>query len=462
MPDDFDRESAATGTDQGPRPRVLLIAEGAGPEMFSVPLLGWSNAKALAKVADVHLVTHIRNRNAINREGSLTEGVDYTVIDAEKLSRFLLDMQYKIGGGKGKMWTMGTALNSITYPYFEHLIWKQFKSRILGGEFDVVHRVIPLTPTAPSPIASHCRRAGVPFVLGPLNGGLPWPPSFEHVRRQEQEWLSYVRGFYKALPGYRATRRNATAIIAGSLDVIRQMPRKYVAKCIYIPENGIDPGRFLQRRTRRASTPIRCVFIGRLVPYKGADMVLEAAAPLIKAGKLQLEIIGDGPQMPELRAIADREGIADVVSFLGWVDHKKVSNYLVDSDLFLFPSIREFGGGAILEAMAVGVVPVVVAYGGPAELATEETGYLIPLGNREEIVQRLRKVLEEIADDPSPIESKSRAAIRRIEQCFTWEAKAKQILEVYRWALGRRPTKPDFSVPFLDNPAALEEVQAGR
>ncbi len=247
-------------------------------------------------------------------------------------------------------------------------------------------------------------------------------------------------------------RRNAAAIIVGSLATREQFARAYGDKLVSIPENGIDPGRFPQRRTRVASLPIRGVFLGRFVPYKGADMLLEAATPFLKDGRLKLDLIGDGPQMPQLRQFVAREGLEAGVTFHGWVEHSQVANRLVESDLLTFPSIREFGGGVVLEAMAVGLVPVVVNYGGPGELATEETGYRIPMGHRAQIVERLREVLARIVADPSEIDIKSQAAVRRVERNFTWAAKAQQILEVYRWVLGRRPNKPDF--PELRSDAA--------
>jgi glycosyltransferase involved in cell wall biosynthesis len=436
-----------------PKPRVLLIAEEANPEWVSVNLVGWSSARALAKIADVHLVTQVRNRPAILRAG-LTEGADFTAIDTEAIAR----PAFRIGEwvrGPGQGFTIATAITSLLYPYFEHLVWRRFRGRILGGEFDVVHRLTPLTPTAPSLLAGRCRRGGVPFVLGPLNGGLPWPAPFRHLQRQQMDRLSRVRALHKLVPGYGATRRNAAAIIAGSVDVLQQVPGPCRKKCVYIPENAVEPNRFTRNRSRRADRPVRAVFVGRLVHYKGADLLLEAAAPLIRAGGLRLRIIGDGPQMPELRELVCRERIQEGVAFDGWVEHGRIADYLVDSDVLTFPSVREFGGAVVLEAMAVGLVPVVIDYGGPGELATDRTGFLIPMGDRAQLIERLRDVLTGIAANPTQLEPKSRAAIERVRRYFTWDAKAEQVLEVYRWVLGQRPEKPSFPAPFPDEHIAV-------
>ncbi|MEZ5913916.1 MAG: glycosyltransferase family 4 protein [Paracoccaceae bacterium] len=426
------------------RPKVLVMAEAANPEWVSVPLVGWSMAQALREVADVHLVTQIRNREAILRAG-LVEGRDFTAIDSEAFAEPLWKLGTKLAGGSGQGWTIQQAVATLAYPYFERLVWKRFGAAIRAGEYDIVHRVTPLSPIQQSPIAAKCRRAGVPFVVGPINGGVPWPKGFEAEMRNERERLSKLRSLYKLLPGRGATLRNASAILVGGRFTEREMPDRVRDKVIYIPENAIDPARFWRQAVPAEPGKLRACFIGRLVPLKGVDMLLEAAAPLLSDGQLHLDIIGDGPMMGPLTAQADALGLGDSVTFHGWVAHEDIQDILAQSQLLAFPSIREFGGGVVLEAMALGLAPMVMDYAGPAELVGENAGYLIPMTDRAGVVAALRTTLAHCTANTEEVAAVGARAKARIDGLFTWSAKARQIAEVYDWLRHPGRPKPGFA-----------------
>ena len=409
---------------------VLLIAEAANPEWSSVPLIGWSLATAIASKAKAHIVTQVRNRDAFLRAG-LVEGVDFTAIDSEKIERPFWKFATWLRGGQGIGWTTQTALSSLSYPYFEHLVWKKFGDRISAGEFCVVHRITPLTPTAPSSLARRCKRVGIPFVLGPLNGGVPWPTGFDKERRREKEWLSYVRAVYRWLPGVRQTYRFATKVLVGSRFTLGDLPNQFRQKYIYMPENGIDPKRFWRSSQKRNSGPLRAAFVGRLVPYKGPDMLLEASLDLLRSGALTIDIIGDGPMMGELRSFVESNKLDAVVTFHGWIPNEKVQDILCECEILAFPSIREFGGGVVLEAMALGVVPVVVDYAGPGELVTPETGFKVSIGARSEIVEGFRAVLVRLTTSRHEVHERSERARQFVQDAFVWPAKAQQIIALY-------------------------------
>jgi len=425
------------------RRKILAIAEAANPEWVSVPLVGWSLASALRAVADVHIVTQVRNRDAFVRAG-LREGTDFTAIDSEAIAKPLHKVSELLRMGTGKGWTMTTAINALSYPHFERLVWKRFGPDIRAGRYDLVHRITPLSPTITSPIAPRCGAAGVPFVLGPLNGGVPWPKGFDAERRQEREWLSYVRSAYKLIPGRTRTLSAARVIFAGSRHTESEIPRQYRDKTIYLPENAIDPARFNLVAEQDVSGPLRACFIGRLVPYKGPDMLLEAAAPLLRDGRLSIDIMGDGPMRPELDAMAARLRIAQAVTFHGNLLHGDVQKVAVKSNLLTFPSIREFGGGVVLEAMALGVVPVVVDYAGPGELVGADTGYKVPIGPREQIIARLGATLATIVAAPEGLPHMGTHARAQVLKDFTWSAKAQQILTAYEAVLARQTQLPVF------------------
>lgn len=430
----------------------LLICEAANPEWTSVPLEGWSHSRAIADITRAHRITQIRNREAFLRAGIPEDR--FTAIDSEAVARTVRRVGERMRGGDNRGWTTLQALSPISYAWFEHLVWKHFGESIKRGDFDVVHRITPLSPTTPSSLASRCAAADVPFVLGPLNGGVPWPRAFDRERRREREWLSYLREGYRTLPGYRTTRRHASAIICGSLDTLEQMPTWCRDRCIYIPENAIDPERFARAdsfiKARQPPLPLRLSFVGRLVPYKGADMLIEAATPLLRKGVLELDIIGDGPERTRLQEIIRREDLGHAVHLKGWIEHTKLQEALAEAHIFAFPSIREFGGAVILEAMALGLIPVVVDYGGPGELVTTDTGFRVPIGDRETIISSFRQILTDLADQAASSTGiaelgalAARGRTRTLEH-FTWDAKAHQVREVYRWVLGLRD-KPDFT-----------------
>ncbi|MCG2633010.1 glycosyltransferase [Bradyrhizobium sp. WYCCWR 13023] len=411
--------------------RVLVIAESANPEWTSVPLVGWKLSHALSKVADVHLVTNLRNRAAVLRQG-LVEGRDFTAIDNEAFAGRFLRLAELLGGQKGKGWTTRTAVAAFAYYAFEFEVWRQFSARLKAGEFDLVHRVTPLSPTSPSILAKRLSKINVPFVLGPLNGGLPWPKNFRDVQYAEREWLSHLRQVYKCLPGYDATRRYSSAIIVGSHHTHSEMPNWAQRKCVYIPENAVDSDLVdaaLHRGAREK--PLVATFVGRLVPYKGADILIEAAAMFVAANQLKVHIVGDGPQRRELEDLVRARGIEIGVELHGWLDHSEAQRILQCSDMMVLPSIREFGGGVVVEAMAQGVTPIVADYGGPAELVDDSCGIRVPFSDRKSLVDGIRAALGTVIATPEVLDSYAQSARKKVAEELTWNAKAKQVLRIY-------------------------------
>lgn len=432
------------------KPRVLIIAEAANPVLTSAALVGWACTQAIAAEVDAHIVTEWRNRDDFIRAG-LVEGRDFTAINNRRLQHLSWSLTNKLSGKGNFSWSLYAMLSNLVYPFFERKLWNEFGSRLRAGEFDIVHRILPLSPTTPSWIAPKLKNIGVPFVLGPLNGGVPWPKGFDALRRNERDAAGKLRVLYKMTPGLKSSRECASAILTASRTTFREMPEAVQGRCVFIPENAIDLTKFPLTPRESVSTatdrPLRLSFVGRLVALKGIDMLLEASAPLLRSGGATLDIIGDGPERARLQKLIQDQDLGDAVRMDGWIEHSKLGDRLRESDLFVFPSIREFGGGAVLEAMALGIPPVVLNHGGPPELVPPGTGFVLPMSTREDIVNRLRELLITVSSDRETLAEAGQRAQQHVREYYTWAAKAKQIVQVYDWLLGRRETKPDWGTP---------------
>ena len=96
----------------------------------------------------------------------------------------------------------------------------------------------------------------------------------------------------------------------------------------------------------------------------------------------------------------------------------------------------------MLEAMALGLVPVIVDYGGPAELISPESGIAVPIGARDQVIGGFRAALTRLSESPGAIRPMGERARQHVLRHFTWDAKARQVMEVYRWVLRQRTTMP--------------------
>src|SRR5262249_42283332 len=142
----------------------------------------------------------------------------------------------------------------------------------------------------------------VPFVLGPLNGGLKWPAAFRNELAREGEWLTYLRSAYRILPYRRATYRKSAAILAAFRHTLKDLPNDARAKAINFPEVGIDPKMFSRIAVRASRSQKTILFVGRFVPYKLPDVVVRAFGGSRMLGH-RLLMVGDGPERPAIERL---------------------------------------------------------------------------------------------------------------------------------------------------------------
>jgi glycosyltransferase involved in cell wall biosynthesis len=421
--------------------RILLLAPDCNPDSITTPQIAYAHAAALARLHMVTLVVRAANEQSIRRAGRAFHQIEAIRLPGlDQLYGWALRRIFKYDYGR-------QSLTAASYPLqiaFELRAWRQMRRRILSRDFDVVLRILPIVSVLPSPFAFFLRNGPIPFVIGPLNGGLPWPKGFPQLDKQRREagyWVSNLRALYRYLPFARSTYAKAAAIIAGSSNTFEEFAA-YREKLFFVPgENGIDPALFNGRVRPGASCDgkLRLIFVGRLIPLKACDLALRAAAELLRAGAAHFTVVGDGPERESLLQLTKSLGIDNAVTFTGWLTSSDTLAQLQQADVLVFPSLREFGGAVIFEALALGAVPVVADFGGPGDIVTPQVGYKIALMNEDDLILKLGSVLRHLADDRNHLETLRQEGMAYAREHLTWDGKARVVSRVLRWTTGHGP-----------------------
>ena len=423
---------------------VLFIAEQCNPEGASVPLIAWHFFDQLSQLADVTLVTHERSQEQIERHRN---GRKIVYIQESKLSKRYYQLVIKVLTFlfRGRInWPLVHALVLPIYLEFDNTVYQKFKQAVEDHTYDVVHAVNPTIPRFPVKIAQICTE--VPFLFGPLNGGIPFPKNFQDKAKQEFAQFNFLRtlGRY-IIPGYAATYRQASKVLVGSnftLEMLKQTFNLPDSRLSLFSENGIPAEFFVEHKAASPDGFVKLLFVGRLVPYKCADLVIEAIAKLdpTTRARVSLTIVGDGSERSRLEAQVQGLHLEQSVKFTGWIGHQETRSYYQASDIFCFPSIREFGGAVVLEAMASGLPCIVANYGGLGEYVTDATGFRIEPLSTEYLLQELTQNIQLLVEDDQLRSQMAQQAIQRARE-FEWSRKAAQIMEIYSELVAETPSK---------------------
>ncbi|MEZ2247841.1 glycosyltransferase family 4 protein [Microcoleus sp.] len=417
--------------------KVLLIVEQCNPEWASVPLVGYNFFHKINKLVDATLVTHIRNKTALDKHPEY-EKVFY--LEESNLNKQYYKIVAKVTANGRVNWPLYNALSYPIYEEFNRQVYQKFKTQILNGDYDIVHAITPMMPRYPFKVVTVCQQT--PFILGPVNGGIPFPAGFQETAKQEFAQFNFLRAVGRALiPGYVETYKKADKILAGSTYTLNMLKDLFAIPDERIDlfyENGISD-EFLNSTTikNKDASVINLLFVGRLVPYKCADIVIEAIGrldPVIK-NKIRLTIVGDGPERNNLENRVQELKLGEIVSFAGWVNQQETLDYYKKADIFCFPSIREFGGAVVMEAMACGLPCIVANNGGIGEYVNEETGFKIEPNSREYLTEELTSKIQLLVEDDRLRESMSAKAMEKAKE-FAWDKKAEKIVEIYQKMLG--------------------------
>ena len=379
--------------------RILAWAYACEPGRGSEPAVGWWWAQMLARLGETWVITRANNREAIDRELEATGPIP-------NLHFVYVDLPPNV-----RRWKRGQRGVRIYYLLWQRAALSEARRMARHQQFDLVWHLT----LANAWIGSTACITGIPFVYGPVGGGVgtPWRlagtlgakgVAYELLRAGARTFGRYLN------PLARVSWRRASLILVQNEETRRWLPRRHRSKVYVFPNVVLDRVPDPERR----EVPGVMLFAGRLLPWKGVSLAIQALEAL---PGWRLIVCGDGPDAGRLRRLAEARGLVNRVEFRGWVCRDEVLRTMrEEASVFIFPSLHDEAGWVVVEAMASGLPVVCLDVGGPQILAGKDMA-VIPAGVRLTAGRLAERVLDPTRTSSATLQERAREFF--IDERFT-------------------------------------------
>lgn len=378
--------------------KVLISAYACEPNVGSEPGVGWYWVKkAAASHEEVHVVTRTGDRQ-IDADGrkyvrpsqrNIEDEMNRTDLPGQVIFHYF-DLPTFIS--RFERTTVGDIVNIYLWEIFVFFfLFKKFPRR----GFDLVQKVTIVSHRYPS----FAWFFGKKYVHGPIAGGERFPLSLMGIFSAKSRLKEYVRMLFQHTPSLDPliwwTYHKADEILVVTEETKTILPLPFQKKCTV--KQAISEEEFgwkkkeLRLSERQENAPLRLLYVGRLLEWKGIMLALQALKKVEVA--YEFDVIGDGPARSLLDQYARSHELS--VNFLGFIPRNELPAYYQKSELFLFPSLRDSGGFVVLEAQANGLPVLALNLGGPAINLDQKSGILIPVKGRS-LDQIITQIVREI------------------------------------------------------------------
>lgn len=418
--------------------RIIIASENASMRMSGESNLPLFYLKLLrARGVDIWVVCHSRVRNELRE--LFPDDADF------RKFHFIEDTQVQVLIWKFSQW-FPYRIKDLIFGQWIHTITQRTTRRVVkelvkSKNIQVVFEPAPISPKG----LSFMYDLGAPVVIGPLCGGLEFPPAFRYMDSPMTRLsIKFGRAASKLAHQLAPGKLQAESLIVANERTAKALPHGYRGRVYEVVESGVDLSlcKPIERQPADPEEPIRFIFWGRFVDWKGAQFLVQAFKQVSEHSNSVLEMIGDGELLDSIRTQATETGTGDRINFHGRLSREESIKIIQKCHVFVIPSLRECGGNAILEIMAMGLPVVATNWAGPGQYVKETCGILVDPTTVEGFINGLADAMLRLAKSPELREKMGAAGIERVkEDNFDWESKADRILEILHETINSNTTR---------------------
>jgi glycosyltransferase involved in cell wall biosynthesis len=401
-----------------PRKKILMVAYACHPEGGGEHWLGWGWAMAAKRHHDVWLLTPANNVEPITRHAA-EAGIDVSFVTLPEWQRSFCGL---LGGA-------GSWLRKYLWQFQALRKARELQRKV---SFDLVHQTTFHTFRIPFA----CSRLGIPSVWGPIAGGESVPRGFDRFLGGDagkEKSRARANRLCLSIPGVRSSLGRCAAILVSNRTTIDFLPAADRPRCILMPANAVSPRDAAappREPSSRDGKRLELIYVGNCVSRRALPIVFEALREFT-SDQVRFRVVGNGEALDLWKQEAMRIGVEDRVEFTGGVDADMVRRYYDEADALGFPSLRDSGGSALLEAMTRGLPVICLDWGGPAEMVDEHSGIRLPVNDPDETVALLVAALRRLKAEPEWGRQLAVTARERALTLYTWEGKGAALDDIY-------------------------------
>lgn len=396
---------------------ILVSAYGCEPLKGSEPGVGWNWVLQMAKYNKLHVITRANNKDVIEEylpldvKGNITFHYYDTPNFIKRLKNkakglYFYYFFWQIG-------IMSLAKNIIKRNHIDYTMHLTFGSMWMPTFFPFLR---------------------TPFIWGPVGGGDCEPRSFLKLLAPKQRIIQSFRYVmnktalfnpYIFIPSIKA--KAILCRTPGSADVI---PKCFQSKVKVILETSMEGEIFKYRKLDRGDGKIRFISTGRLLPSKNILSAIRSLKYLSNDFDFEYYIIGSGTQRKEIEAEISNLQLVGRVRIIAEMPRAQVLGELQKADIFLFPSLREGGSWALMEAMVIGLPVICLNWAGMSIITDDNCAIRLPVTNPEQMPKDMAEAITTLAKNPELRKQMGENGRKRIQTVFNWEAKGKFMEEL--------------------------------
>ncbi|MCS7258503.1 MAG: glycosyltransferase family 4 protein [candidate division WOR-3 bacterium] len=249
--------------------------------------------------------------------------------------------------------------------------------------------------------------------------------------------LMWVRKELKLLrPFLKWAIRKADAVICNSSHTKARIKDLYDRDVFIIPSGqaAMTGTNVFLNQSRYRKVPNYVLFVGRLVERKGVKYLLEAFAQIANRYPIRLKIVGEGPELSNLVAIAKEKNIIERVDFLGKVNQQELNYYYQNATIFVLPAVVDSKGDTeglgvvLIEALAYKLPVVASKVGGIVDIIKDrETGLLVPEKDSNALANAIMTLLE----NPDYARELAEKGYNYVNEKYNWDRIIDQLINVF-------------------------------